>query len=453
MCAAAYDAPLRFSKRRHEEGWDPVTSVGMSVAVAALLGVSGGMLWLIGYNYDGLAGSGVTKIHPFTYMIFILAAWRSFASGNPITYFARAIEKRPGAILMFFVAGVMFALTAIRKGPGLAGIIDTYMGPVLLVLLLAEAGERDLRRLTILLHLIMTANALLGLFEFASKTLIFPYRFDGEAFPTDTRSAGLQGHPLANAMLTAAYLMALLSGAREIPGGLRLVFILMQSAALVVFGGRTAMVISAVLGLPYVAWRVIGALRSGRVPLLGAAFSAVALTVVPIVIVAVVSSGMIDAILIRFSSDGGSANARAEMMGLFNYFSLRDLIFGPDLEYLETLRRINGLEWGIENPIVHMVLYSGALLTLAVFSSFGFFLFELTRYRGAGVALPMIAMLFLLNASESISVKTTFLGKAVIIFVCMFPVRRVGERGPIRLPFSGQALQQSPDRRRGFGRP
>ena len=190
------------------------------------------------------------------------------------------------------------------------------------------------------------------------------------------------------------------------------------------------MIISAALSLPYVAWRVIGAFRSGRVPLLGAAVGAVVLAIVPIVIVAVVSSGMIDSILIRFSSDGGSANARAEMMGLFSHFSLRELFFGPDLDYLETLRRINGLEWGIENPIVHMILYSGALLTLAVFSSFGFFLVELTRRRGAGVALPLIAMLFLLNGSESISVKTTFLGKAIVIFTCMFPVRSAGAREP-----------------------
>jgi hypothetical protein len=441
MRAAAYAAPFRFSKRPRKKGWDAVTSVGMRIAVATLLGVSGGMLWLIGYNYDGLSGSGATKIHPFTYMIFMLAAWRSFASGNPITYFGHAFEKRPAATVMFFMAGVSFALTAIRNGPGLAGIIDTYMGPALLVLLLAEAAEQDRRRLTIVLHLIMFANALLGLFEFASKTLIFPYRFDGEAFPTDTRSAGLQGHPLANAMLTAVYLMALLSGAPEMPAGLRLILILMQSAALVVFGGRTAMVISAVLGLPYIAWHVIGALRSGRVPLIGAAVSAVALAIVPIMIVAVVSSGMIDSILIRFSSDGGSANARAEMMGLFGYFSLRDLIFGPDLAYLESLRRINGLEWGIENPIVHMVLYSGALLTLAVFSSFGYFLVELMRHRGAGVALPLVAMLFLLNASESISVKTTFLGKAIIIFVCMFPMLSSGAREPNRRPSSAQAQQ------------
>ena len=44
------------------------------------------------------------------------------------------------------------------------------------------------------------------------------------------------------------------------------------------------------------------------------------------------------------------------------------------------------------------------------------------RGRGFARARPVVAMAVLLNASESIAVKTNFLDKLVLIFVCLFRV-------------------------------
>ena len=49
-----------------------------------LLAVSGGLLWDLGYNYDGLQGSPLTKIHPFTYFVFAALAWRALQSGDAV---------------------------------------------------------------------------------------------------------------------------------------------------------------------------------------------------------------------------------------------------------------------------------------------------------------------------------------------------------------------------------
>jgi len=99
---------------------------------------------------------------------------------------------------------------------------------------------------------------------------------------------------------------------------------------------------------------------------------------------------------------------------------LRELIVGPDVAYVDSLRRINGLEWGIENPIVRMILYQGAFVTMIVLGSFGLFLRELIQNRERRVWLPILATLILLNTSESIAVKTTLVAKIVIIVVCLF---------------------------------
>ena len=75
------------------------SSRGLLCAVGLLFFVSGGMLWLIGYNYDGLTGGAATKIHPFTYAILLVASWRALTSGDPVGFAARVCERNPAAVL------------------------------------------------------------------------------------------------------------------------------------------------------------------------------------------------------------------------------------------------------------------------------------------------------------------------------------------------------------------
>ena len=73
---------------RATPGWARLGSpsrIGTLAAVLVLFCVSGGMLWLVGYNYDGLAGSAATKIHPSTYMIVLVFCWSLIASGDPVS--------------------------------------------------------------------------------------------------------------------------------------------------------------------------------------------------------------------------------------------------------------------------------------------------------------------------------------------------------------------------------
>ncbi len=427
---------------------DRVSRVGILCTVLALFSLSGGLLWYAGYNYDGLMGSALTKLHPATYLTILLLVWRACAFGNPIGYLAFVGGRRPATLLMVLISIGALVSVVLRGRPNMAGLVDTFLGAGLLVLLLAETDEPLRRRIEALVHGVMTVNALLALFEFATKILVFPYRFDGETFPTDLRSSALQGHPLANATLTACYVLALMSGSRQLSAPLRLGLILLQLAALVAFGGRTAIVIVVALGLCYGSWRSLAAIRR-RVHLMAAAGLLFAASLAPVALAVLATGGFFDELAGRFVSDGGSANARVEMFGLFDHFSLPDLLLGPDVELLESVRRISGLEWGIENPIIRMMLYQGALFMLLMLIGFTLFMMELARGR-AGSWLPMIAWLILVNASESLASKTTLMAKFAVILLCLY---RSGSSAQAPEPDRSAPPPRHPPGTRGPARP
>jgi hypothetical protein len=407
---------------------DWLTSFGLVATVALLFAISGGMLWLVGYNYDGLTGNPATKIHPSTYLLVLVFAWRACTFGNPIGYMVAVADRRPASTLMAVISIVLLVVVIARQRPGMAGMIDTFVAPALLVMMLGEDDEKTFARMQTVVHTIMTVNALLALFEFATKTLIFPYRLDGEVFMADLRSTALQGHPLSNATVTSVYVLALLSGSRSLSMPLRLGLIGLQWAALVAFGGRSAMVTTIVLGGCYLLIQGLRSLRTGRDNLLGAALGLILAALVPVVIAIAASYGFFDALLERFVSDSGSANARVEMFELFKHFELRDLIVGPDIDLIESLRRINGLEQGIENPIIRLVLYQGAFFTLLLFVGFALFMHEVARRCHSGLWLTMLGWLILLNTSESLASKTTLMTKFVVIALVLY--RPAGAVGP-----------------------
>jgi hypothetical protein len=400
----------------------PTLRTAMVAGAIVLMAISGSMLWQIGYNYDGLQGSPLTKLHPFTYFIFAALAWRALQSGDAVGYVRAKSARRPAAAWLLALSVLLVVTAVLRAGPGAAGFVDTFGGPAVFALLLDDYDEADLRPLVIVLHAVMTANALMALFEFASSTLFFPYRLDGVAHLEDTRSTALQGHPLINAALTGVYVLSLMGGAKQIPAGLRALMILMQFAALVVFGGRTAIVVSLTLTPLFGVYYVFASLRRGRVSLLATAAVAAVVPLLALGVVVALASGLADPLLMRFVDDNGSAETRVIMFEMLRPFTLPELIVGPDIEQVESLRRHFGLEQGVENPFIRMTLYQGGFVMAVVFASLVWFFRELLRGRGLRVLGPVVAMAVLLNASESIATKTNFLDKLVLMFVCMFPV-------------------------------
>ena len=94
-----------------------------------------------------------------------------------------------------------------------------------------------------LLHLLMFANALLALAEFALGFRLTPLDAGGVIIEGDWRASALLGHPLTNAVLTGSYLIILsLGGGRNLPWILRPVVFGISLLAMNAFGGRMALV-------------------------------------------------------------------------------------------------------------------------------------------------------------------------------------------------------------------
>ena len=406
--------PLAAAKPRR------ASALPLVVLTLVLFLLSGGVLWHLGINYEGFAGSPATKIHPASTLAALFLLWALISSGEPVGFCLRLAQEAPASLLLLVSGTALLLQIALRSGVGLAGTIDSFIGPALVMLLLVRLDARRLGTVEMVLHLVMLANALLGLAEFTSGQLIFPYRLDGIAFESDTRSAAFQGHPLANALVTATYILALIAGGGRLPDIARLAMIVLQGAALVTFGGRTAIAVVALLGGLHMIFAIVRVLRRGRVLLLTAAFALSALMMAPLALGSLWSAGFFDRLLERFVSDGGSAHARIEMFSLFERMPWHELLFGPDVGALETARRINGLEWGIENPIVRMMLYQGIAMTLLMTGAVVLFVTEIARRCRPGTLLPILGFAILVNASESLAGKTTMLAKFAIILLALY---------------------------------
>ena len=409
----------------------PLPSILFVLAIASFYTVSGGMLWLVGYNYDGLTGSPLTKIHPGTYLTLIVLCMAAVQEGNPVAFAAETARRQPASLFLLVAAVVVFITIVSRAGPGMAGTIDAFMLPPIVIMLYAKSGETTRRRIEIVIHVAMALNAGLALVEFATKQLYFPFRLDGADYVTDTRSSALQGHPLGNATITCVYILSLISGGGRMPVLVRSGVVVLQLMAMVAFGGRSALVTTIILGGIQGCIALHRILRSGTVPLLGMAVAVLVATITPLVLLGLVAGGFFDAILVRFSNDGGSANARVEMFELVRRIPFRDLMVGPDTAYVESERRIFGLALGIENPIVRSVLYQGAIVTGLLMVALGFFFKELTRDARCSMAMPLLAFLIVINTFESISGKSVMLASTALMLIVLY--RRSAEPG------SGQA--------------
>ena len=293
----------------------------------------------------------------------------------------------------------------------------------------------------------MLANAGLGLVEFATKHLYFPFRFEGVAL-IDTRATALQGHPLGNATLTGVYILALIGGGGTLSAPQRLAMVVLQLAGMVAFGGRVALVVTLVFGGAVGLRQLHRRLRSGNVPLLGAATMVLGLTLVPLVLAGLSAGGFFDALLIRFQTDGGSANARLEMLDMLQTIPLHDLVVGPDIGLVESLRRVNGLELGIESPIVKLILYQGIVVTALVLLAIGLFFGELVRWSRPGIVVPVLAFVIIINTFESIASKSTMVAKVAIMMLVLF--RPQARHSRSEFPFRGSKPRRY-RRRPGFG--
>lgn len=420
MSEAASFAPRLIMRRNLLHTVSSALVIG---AVLAALLLSNLAVTALGLHYDVDGGLPFEKVHPASYIATLaLIAWL-WSTGNPFIGLDEIIRHHRGLVLFLFTwLFLLIHIIIVLRGP-FTNIVDTFLLPPLMLILLARLDETSLHRLAKIIHVVLAVNAVLGMVELATGWRLTPLIVSGAALSSDWRPSALFGHPLANAAAIGTYVVVcLLGGARDLNPVWRVPALLLQFLALAIFGGRVA----SVLVIPFAAIALaihFGTIvRERRITPLAAAAVTIGVPLAFMAMMVAISAGVFDQFATRFVDDDGSAKTRYEMFVLLAELPTADLIFGPDSELLATLKRQLGLEFGIESFWVSLVANYGLL-------SSGFFLIGLlclclSIVHASYAKSAWVVVYFFIVASSSESLASKTLSFSLMVIFIMILLRR-----------------------------
>ncbi len=412
--------------------------IGLGLALVAIVFVAISPLALValGLNYDETGGSPLEKVHPATMLSVAVLCLAALYVRNPLIGLTSALIAYPGSAFFLFMIGVLIVHSIRVVGLPFTFFFDTFLAPVLVFFLFKDMREGRARRFVWLFHTLMMTNAVVGILEFATGLRITPLVASGLVIEDDWRSTALLGHPLANASLTGAYILALaLGAARELPRALAVAGFVIASAGMVVFGGRASSVILLVMLAALGVSRAAEFAKGKRFRTRAIISALVAIPILSLCLGALAEAGFFDQFIERFFDDQGSADTRVEMFELFKHISWSELLLAPDPQQLATLRTIYGLDFGIESFIVSFVLSYGIIPGIAFFAGLFMFCRDVVRSLRPGATWVLLFFFAVASTSVSLSAKTPLLAVLILmLLVLMRPSRAAAASSPAHNP-------------------
>ena len=396
--------------------------------VLVAFGVSAMTLSALGIMYDQPGGNFLHKLHPATWMAcFALAAnllWRP----DRFAYLAALPARFPGAAYFVAMWAIMILYAPLVQHAPIMPLVDTFFCAVAFLILYTDAEDSTRRAVRIALHALLFVNACVGIGEFVTHMRLTPFVTGGKTILHDYRSTAILGHPLINSGTAAAYILTLFFGGDRSIGLLaRAAMIAVQAAALVTFGGRTAIVVCAALA-------AVGSLRPLADVICGRRFdmrialvAAVAAPLAAGAIVAAISGGYLDKFIERFIDDRGSAQARVVMFQLFDYFTLDEILIGPDPARLAVLQNTLGIEYGIENSWLGFVFQYGALMSGFFITGFFALVWDISRRTQPAAWALVIYFVIQATSAAGISVKSFMFDQFAIMLLAILGAPRPSE--------------------------
>lgn len=422
---AVQPGPLQLRRRSADTRAASVLDLGIlliaGLAVLAMLTMSPALLthWNIHYATSG--GSFYEKLHPATYLVVIALGLALLRTGNPVDGLVE-ICARSKPVLFYFVCWLFLVVQTLMLDRPFTVVVDTFLLPVLLALAIWQVTASGRRRLALLVHLLILMNVAIGYYEYFTGSRIIPLTVGDVLVLGEWRSAALIGHPLNASGLIAAYILALVLRPQVCPPPwLRLPLIALCLGSLMVFGGRTALVTTLLIIAIWVAAGFFRVMRGGRVSLpslivgIGIVFAGIA------AILAILDLGVFDKMLLRFSSDRGSALARLATLDMLSHLDWNEVLLGPAVSRANALQHQLGLDYGIENfwiaSIVQFGMIHTALMTAALIAFFGMLL-----RRSSPAAIAVVTLITIIAASSvSFSSKNIQMAQFVLLVTVMLP--------------------------------
>ena len=237
----AHAAAVRTSPTGSAAKWLTTIAVVVSFCVSPM------MLSAFGVNYDTPGGNPLLKLHPANWLFGMALLGNVVSKSDPVRYVSGLPQGLPRRLLLLADGRFTVAFATLVQHTPVMPLIDTFFAAVAMLVLYDDLDETMRVRLRWLAHLILFANASIGIVEFLTQTRLTPFVVAGVPVLHDYRSTALFGHPLVNAGTTAGYVLMLFFGGH--PAGrpfLKAALMSVQLAALVAFGGRTAIVLCGV---------------------------------------------------------------------------------------------------------------------------------------------------------------------------------------------------------------
>ncbi len=439
------ETPLRPKRllNRHAGGLD--FAIGDLLAVAALGATFAAVICLFaispitleskGIGYLSSGGGALAKAHPATFLAVAAVALRCLATPSPLRTGWRLLSGDTGIVLLtaaIAVAGV-FAVF-IDKTP-VTPLVDTFMLPIVVLVLLRDLDGRVARWLAILVAAILVANSIIAIAEFLRGWRLIPINIPDEvtADPTsanatfswqaelseDWRATAILGHPLVNGLIAGAFMICLAApSASWLPLILRVPMIVLQGASMFTLRARSALVLTAILCLWLLISEIAGATAAGArfqprqiaVVLLAAAILVVGLALLN-------QTGFLDRTIERFTNDSGSATTRLTMFSLLDPISWSDLVLKPDKDLVATWQRMYGLEFGIESSWLGLVLTYGLVVSAMLIAGLIAFAGSVARRSARGGGVVLLLYFILVSGSATLSGKTTTFAMTVALIM------------------------------------
>lgn len=403
---------------------DRVIAGLMVLAVITTFTISAAMLnnWKIHYSTTG--GNFYEKLHPATYFAFLALFLLLIRDSDPVGEINRMVSEVK-LVLVYLFAWLCLLVQMLALERPFTVIIDTFLLPVVLCLVIWRLLPAQKKPLVWSLHITILINVVLGYYEYFSGHRLIPLTLGDVVVMGEWRSSALLGHPLTASGLIGAYILALiLRPALCPPVIVRLPLIAFCLASLMVFGGRTALVTVLTLIGGFAAVEIFRLLRGGRTSLPVAIGAICLLFVAAACIFAALDLGIFDKMLLRFSSDKGSTHARYATFALLSHFDWRELILGPNPVRAAALQTQWGLNYGIEDFWISCVVQFGIihtiLLTVGLIA-----LFAEILQRASGAAWAIIVLIVIVAASSvSFSSKNIQLGQFIFLITLLLPRER-----------------------------
>ena len=380
-----------------------------------------------GIPYLGGGKWGFTKLHPATIVILVAAVvyrvsnrrrWSAAANlTGGVTWIRRGV--------LLFVAGVLVLSAARQHAGGIIQVVENYLGPLTLFILMVAEYEGRPRRIAMLTGFfvaIVTVVGVYGIVEYGlrhnslygSLYAASPLAESWYAVSNDPRSYRITttlGHPLTNAqyfLLAATLAAGALDGAVGLRRTLAVVALPVLVAAAMATGARVTLVVLAVVP-------VLVMVLSRRVRALGWA-----VVFGGLVLVAAAYSPYGDVLRQRFTTEEGtkSTEVRERSLELIPEMLQRaNLLTGDRLgrsSELSSEMLVTKQQVGFENPWLMLFVDVGAplatLYLLVVLGLLGSVVCAAWRSRDPAVIYPAIgtvAMVLMYSSYNSFGSKNT----------------------------------------------